>query len=69
MSSSAIKESTKNFLVAKSQEAIEYNLESLYQISNLEFEREFILEIQKEDPNTTVAIIIPSDMNQKSNYF
>ena len=61
MSSSAIKESTKNFLVAKSQEAIEYNLESLYQISNLEFEREFILEIQKEDPNTTVAIIIPSD--------
>ena len=69
MSSSAIKESTKNFLVAKSQEAIEYNLESLYQISNLEFEREFILEIQKEDPNTTVAIIIPSDYESKVKLF
>ena len=66
MISSAIEKSPESLLVAKSQEDIEYNLESLYQISKLEFERKsFFLEIQKEDPNTTVAIIIPSDYESK----
>ena len=65
MISSAIEKSYSSLLVAKSQEAIDYNLESLYQISKLEFDSEFILQIPKEDPDTTVVIIAPSDYDSK----